>query len=460
MTTLHMKHPVRDPKARHRTGSPIPAGAASRRITSGLAALVDAVDRLTRDASPVTGSADVLDHICALGTTLIQAGACAVYVKTPRQAGLRLGTVYPSTFPAPPTCPREAVAAWNRTPGVRSTSGPAAGSCHMPGLDEGTFLLAVPLTLAAAGDGVLLFAGHRGRRFTHDERSLAERLAQIAGVVLRNHQLRDLANGRLRPEVLMWETLDPAGPGDFPRTLAQARRLGHDLLAPHVIVVGKGNTAEAAERSHRSVLRAIPGALTDLVGATVVAIVPPDRVAAVASEGLSLGVSRCCCEMHRYAAAYREAQEAVEIGSKLFGPHRVTHIEDLDSYRFIPTFIKGGLMQHAEYQLVSRLPDDLLKTLEIYLDAGGNSTRAAKRLFLHRNTLRQRLDRISGLLEVDLTTSERWLSLQLAVKAARLARVGGAADSETGGRTILSGSISAAPVFEATEAPSPPSLLR
>ena len=86
-------------------------------------------------------------------------------------------------------------------------------------------------------------------------------------------------------------------------------------------------------------------------------------------------------------------------------------------------FIKGGLTDVLEYQMMSRLADDLLKTLEVYLDSGGNATRAAKRLFLHRNTLRQRIDRIAALLDVDLTTSERWLSLHLAVKAARLARL-------------------------------------
>jgi DNA-binding PucR family transcriptional regulator len=95
--------------------------------------------------------------------------------------------------------------------------------------------------------------------------------------------------------------------------------------------------------------------------------------------------------------------------------------------------------------MMSRLPDDLLKTLEVYLDSGGNATRAARQLFLHRNTLRQRLDRIAALLNVDLTTSERWLPLQLAVKAARLARLTpGATAGGSGSASDISATAKAA----------------
>jgi len=412
MTTMHMRQAPRAGKARRAGPRPRPPRH-EQRITDALAALLDGVDWLTRDASADTIDPAAPQWLCELGLRVLPAAACALYIKEAHQAGLHLAAASGSAFHFLPTCPPEFL---KPTPGEPAVSEPAAA-------DGAAAVLAVPVIADACRCGLVAFVGHRQRRFIEDDLRLASRFAQLASLALRIRALHDLAAGRVRPEVLMWETLDPNGTGDSARTAAQARRLGHDLLTPHVVIVGKAAAETAAERLHRSILRAVPQGLTDLLGTTVVAIVPAGRLCGLAAEGSSIGVSRPCADLGRYPAAYREAQEAVDIGTKLFGPGRVTHVDDLDSYRFIPTFIKGGLTDVPEYQMMSRLPDDLLKTLEVYLDSGGNATRAAKQLFLHRNTLRQRLDRIAALLGVDLTTSERWLSLHLAVKAARLARL-------------------------------------
>jgi hypothetical protein len=455
MTTLHMRQDSRVSKAGRLIGSQVRSGSPVQRMVAGLAALLDAVDLLTNDASLDADDATVVECVCQLGARLISTAACAIYIKEPHQAGLRLAAVSPSTFPLASACPPEFLKVSGRrgASAVQIEATPDAARARMVlGFDDAAAILTVPVLSNAARCGLLVFVDHRGRRFVDEDLALAERLAQIAGLVLRNQRLHDLANGRVRPEALMWETLDPVGAADSARTLAQTRRLGHDLLTPHVVIVGKAVTDTAAERLHRSILRVVRNGLADLLGTTVIAIVPVDRLSGLVTEELSVGVSRPCLELGRYPAAYREAQEAVEIGTKLFGPGRITDNEDLDSYRFIPTFIKGGLTEHLEYQMMSRLPDDLLKTLEIYLDSGGNATRAAKQLFLHRNTLRQRLDRISALLNVDLTTSERWLSLQLAVKAARLARLAPSGDAGIrDGRSAASGAAPGTPTVEPAE---------
>ena len=56
---------------------------------------------------------------------------------------------------------------------------------------------------------------------------------------------------------------------------------------------------------------------------------------------------------------------------------------------------------------------------------GAVGTTTARKLFIHANTLRQRLERIEKLTELDLAT-EDLLSLELAVKLVRLRRAGGA----------------------------------
>jgi DNA-binding PucR family transcriptional regulator len=54
---------------------------------------------------------------------------------------------------------------------------------------------------------------------------------------------------------------------------------------------------------------------------------------------------------------------------------------------------------------------DLVKTLRIYFAAGANASEAADRLFLHRNSMTYRLERISKLTGLDLR--EPWVALAL-----------------------------------------------
>jgi DNA-binding PucR family transcriptional regulator len=61
----------------------------------------------------------------------------------------------------------------------------------------------------------------------------------------------------------------------------------------------------------------------------------------------------------------------------------------------------------------------LLQTLERHLGDRGALAATARALFIHTNTLRQRLDRIEALTGIDLA-QEDLLSLELAVKLARL----------------------------------------
>jgi DNA-binding PucR family transcriptional regulator len=58
---------------------------------------------------------------------------------------------------------------------------------------------------------------------------------------------------------------------------------------------------------------------------------------------------------------------------------------------------------------------DLAKTLAAYLRQGGNSTRTAAALFMHRNSLRYRLAHIQALTGMDPDDPDDRLALQVAV---------------------------------------------
>ena len=60
---------------------------------------------------------------------------------------------------------------------------------------------------------------------------------------------------------------------------------------------------------------------------------------------------------------------------------------------------------------------DLVRTLRVYFASGANATKAADRLFLHRNSMLYRLDRIRALTGLDLKDHRVALALQLGLLA-------------------------------------------
>lgn len=61
----------------------------------------------------------------------------------------------------------------------------------------------------------------------------------------------------------------------------------------------------------------------------------------------------------------------------------------------------------------------LVRTLTVYFETGANASEAADRLFLHRNSLLYRLERIQSLTGLDLKDPDARLALQLGLLATR-----------------------------------------
>jgi DNA-binding PucR family transcriptional regulator len=62
---------------------------------------------------------------------------------------------------------------------------------------------------------------------------------------------------------------------------------------------------------------------------------------------------------------------------------------------------------------------DLVKTLDAYLRHGGNASRTANALYVHRNSLRYRLARIQALTDLDYDDADSRLALQVALLLSR-----------------------------------------
>jgi sugar diacid utilization regulator len=112
------------------------------------------------------------------------------------------------------------------------------------------------------------------------------------------------------------------------------------------------------------------------------------------------------------------AEQAVRLGRALNGPGRVTVFADLGPYCFVlgrPTEEIRSFCRTILGPLADGAQRDELRTLEEFLRAHGSVNAVARALFLHRNTVRQRLKRIGELTGADLEDADQRVQLYLAV---------------------------------------------
>jgi len=122
------------------------------------------------------------------------------------------------------------------------------------------------------------------------------------------------------------------------------------------------------------------------------------------------------------ADSYVQARRALSISAKVpdFGP--VACWNDLGVYRMLARFPMDELMLGAlppGLMDLLRRPEDhlqLVKTLETYLDQGGDVSATAKVLNLHRTSLYYRLDKVTKITGHDLSDGLDRLALHLGLK--------------------------------------------
>ncbi|PLT33110.1 PucR family transcriptional regulator [Bacillus sp. V5-8f] len=120
--------------------------------------------------------------------------------------------------------------------------------------------------------------------------------------------------------------------------------------------------------------------------------------------------------------AYKEAIQALTIGLRIFGQDHITHFSELGLYRiFHHEAIRSELelfFQEMLNPLISNQKEnkELLETLRVFLETGGNYRLTAKKLFLHHNTVRYRIESVEKLCNVDLKNDNDRLNLAISLK--------------------------------------------
>ena len=135
---------------------------------------------------------------------------------------------------------------------------------------------------------------------------------------------------------------------------------------------------------------------------------------------VSIGVGRCVDDPLQLRRSYVEAGRSVDVGRWAKGRHVTEVYDELGLERLLASTPTDDLAEFVE-QAIGQLVDhdrahdtDLVETLGMWLETH-NMAEAARRLHVHYNTLKNRLDRIESIIGPVLTDSARSLECSVAV---------------------------------------------
>ena len=141
-------------------------------------------------------------------------------------------------------------------------------------------------------------------------------------------------------------------------------------------------------------------------------------------SGVVCGIGIPVLELSEWRTSFRQAGQALEMARRL-SAGKPLYFPDLSIYRLLYQIEHNPeLMAFQEEMLGPLLAQEsareLIHTLEIYFAHNGNVSQTAEALFVHRNTLMYRLERITTILNQDLEKPDTRLALQLALHVYRM----------------------------------------
>jgi GAF domain-containing protein len=304
---------------------------------------------------------------------------------------------------------------------------------------QGVPCLAVPVVAGDDSYGALISvcdAGHEG------EAHALERAATIVALLLLNRRARDEADNRFRGELLAELLMAPVNDPTAIQRRALLLEVNLDQPLTVLVAVPRTDVVSPVLRSEATALARSKHGLVATHSDRIVMLIPgetPDELASAVARRL-----------------HSSASTEVTVGAA--GPLRdLTEVKGMEAKahrcaRVLLTLGRGGtgasadslgiyglLLSEVGHQQIQALVTTtlgpvqqydadrgtlLLDTVRAYFDEEGRVAAAADRLFVHTNTLYQRLARVDKLLGPDWRTGDRALEIRLALRLLTLAEQG------------------------------------
>lgn len=329
-------------------------------------------------------------------------------------------------------------------------------------VQQGLARVSVPILIRYEVVGYLSLVGDDDD-FDYLERIILGQVAPIVALEFARERERSEVEGRYHLEAFI-DVLQ----GNYQQPeemLTRARLLGYDLATPQVVAIFELTDAEPAgssritqwsRRLREELLRAWPTSWVLSESRRVTALLPLSSIESSAEQEresentiftrlervharmqqsksdnfsalYSGGLGHIARNLQGISQSLREAQQALEIGRRLFGEGQLHSFARLGIYRLLFYLHKQSqLADFYEEILGPLLAHDThgngssVETLEGYFRCNGNLSETARTMHLHRNSVLYRLGRIEEILGCSLEDAELRLSLQIALKIRHL----------------------------------------
>ncbi|WP_161486073.1 PucR family transcriptional regulator [Desulfotomaculum copahuensis] len=138
---------------------------------------------------------------------------------------------------------------------------------------------------------------------------------------------------------------------------------------------------------------------------------------------VSIAIGQPCTALQELRRSYREAARTLEVIRATGRKNTVLHYRDLGIYRLLAklkddpelaAYYRSSLGPLVDYD--RRHGTQLVKTLHAYFKHNGSLKDVAAGMFIHRHTLKYRLNRIQEISGLDLKSPDDRLTLQMALK--------------------------------------------
>lgn len=242
-----------------------------------------------------------------------------------------------------------------------------------------------------------------------------ERARASLAADLRTHIVGLLASGTLSPA----DATAAAEHAGWHR--ARAARMAAVLSLPTTPVAESADAREAACRRLQAA-----GFAAAVHGGYVAVLLGPDghelerlRATLDGFGAVAVGLGSTITDAAAAARSFREAAWAARMAA--VSAKRFLHVDDLGVHRLLmPGAEAGDPVLEAPIERLEGAGGafgfDPIETLTVYLDSGASPAEAARRLHVHVNSVRYRLERLAEIGELDLADPEQRFRLQLALR--------------------------------------------
>jgi hypothetical protein len=244
-----------------------------------------------------------------------------------------------------------------------------------------------------------------GDRGAAAELVVAGHLASAPGYVVLVLRARDL-DGDPPPDSIRVRLVDAAE--QLRRSMAPHHMIDVVVEDGVVVIIASGSAAETDRR------------------AAAIAVGAREALVSEPRWGVVVGVGEASESPAALPESYRQAVCAARVACALGRSQDFVRWSGLGAYRTIAALVGPGaagaaIPESLKRVLASDEAETLTRTVECYLDLGGDARAAAEALYLHRSSLYGRLHRIEEVSGVDLHSGEDRLELHLGIRLWRLA---------------------------------------